>query len=383
MQMIKDNIEVQTMNKRNYGIDSLRLFSMYLVTVLHVLGQGGVLSRSTGAVFSISWLLETIAYCAVNCFGMISGYVGYTEEKKTYRFSKYISIWMQVVFYSFGIRLLYCMIRPELMEGRSLLAAVLPVTTCHYWYISAYTGLFFIIPWLNRLMRQCRKQEINFLIFVLFLVFSCYANCARFLGDVFSLGGGYSFVWLVILYLIGAWMKKCDIPKKVNSILSLASIVLCVVLTWIPIVSFPILETIFLSYISPTIVFLAVFLLILFSKIKFKALGERIIKMFAPAALGVYLLHVQADFWEFFMKGRFASIADSPAWQVPFLVLGAAGGIFIFCILVEKIRLTVFKVLRINTVAEKLVAYIFQMIIKVLNKTGIINNNDEIKESDA
>lgn len=28
-------------DKRNYGIDMLRILSMYMVVVLHVLGQGG------------------------------------------------------------------------------------------------------------------------------------------------------------------------------------------------------------------------------------------------------------------------------------------------------------------------------------------------------
>ena len=33
-------------SNRNYGIDALRLVSMYLVVILHVLGQGGVLANS-------------------------------------------------------------------------------------------------------------------------------------------------------------------------------------------------------------------------------------------------------------------------------------------------------------------------------------------------
>ena len=353
-----------TTKKRNYGIDLLRLFSMFLVTILHVLGQGGVLSRATGAGFSVSWLLEVIAYCAVNCFGIISGYVGYTEEKKIYRFTKYMSVWLQVVFYSFGIRLIYYIVQPELMEGRSLLAALFPVSTNHYWYICAYTGLFFIIPWLNNLVRQCSEREMNQLALVLFLVFSVYANFARTNADVFRLGGGYSFIWLVILYLIGAWMKKCAIPEKIKALPCVISIVACVILTWVPIVSFTTRGTIFLSYISPTVLFMAVFLLIVFSKMHFGVMGERIIKMFSPAALGVYLLHVQVDFWEFFMKGRFISIAEAPAWQIPFLVLGAAGAIFLFCICVEKIRLALFKVLRVNELAEKMVNLCMKRLIR-------------------
>ena len=65
--------------KRNYGIDALRLISMFMVVVLHVLGQGGVLKAAKNGQYIISWLLEIIAYCAVNCYAIISGYVGYSD----------------------------------------------------------------------------------------------------------------------------------------------------------------------------------------------------------------------------------------------------------------------------------------------------------------
>lgn len=35
------------MKERNYGVDLLRIISMYLVIILHVLGQGGILSNAT------------------------------------------------------------------------------------------------------------------------------------------------------------------------------------------------------------------------------------------------------------------------------------------------------------------------------------------------
>lgn len=33
---------------RNYGIDLLRIFSMIMISVLHVLGHGGILDNLTG-----------------------------------------------------------------------------------------------------------------------------------------------------------------------------------------------------------------------------------------------------------------------------------------------------------------------------------------------
>ena len=53
-------------DRRNYGIDLLRLVAMFMVVILHVLGQGGVLSATTGDKHHIAWFLETAAYCAVD-----------------------------------------------------------------------------------------------------------------------------------------------------------------------------------------------------------------------------------------------------------------------------------------------------------------------------
>ena len=87
---------------RNYGIDALRLFSMFLVVILHVLGRGGILGATNGGKLFVCMILETAAFCSVDCFALISGYVSYSGEEKPFRYSKYIHLWLQVVFYSFG-----------------------------------------------------------------------------------------------------------------------------------------------------------------------------------------------------------------------------------------------------------------------------------------
>ncbi len=54
--------------KRNYGIDLLRLVLMYMVCMLHTLGQGGILGVcQAGTVeYKAFWFLEILSYCAVD-----------------------------------------------------------------------------------------------------------------------------------------------------------------------------------------------------------------------------------------------------------------------------------------------------------------------------
>ena len=58
--------------QRNYGIDLLRMFSMLLVVILHTEGHGGVLEAAQGHSVYWAYLPEAFAYCAVNCYALIS-----------------------------------------------------------------------------------------------------------------------------------------------------------------------------------------------------------------------------------------------------------------------------------------------------------------------
>ena len=48
------------MQERNYGIDFLRVISMFMIVILHILGNGGILaSVQTGSsTYHASWLME-------------------------------------------------------------------------------------------------------------------------------------------------------------------------------------------------------------------------------------------------------------------------------------------------------------------------------------
>ncbi|MBQ6946801.1 MAG: acyltransferase, partial [Clostridia bacterium] len=80
---------------RNEGIDLLRIISMFMVVLLHVLGVGGLLKAANDAPIGYEALrvLQIGATCAVNCYGLISGYVGY---KGKFKLSSIALMWLQV-----------------------------------------------------------------------------------------------------------------------------------------------------------------------------------------------------------------------------------------------------------------------------------------------
>ncbi|WP_162011068.1 acyltransferase family protein [Streptococcus sp. S784/96/1] len=77
--------------KRNYGLDLLRIIAMLFVLILHTLGKGGILEtvQEGTKAYNMAWLLEIMAYGAVDIFAMISGFVGFSQKSKRLKLSNY------------------------------------------------------------------------------------------------------------------------------------------------------------------------------------------------------------------------------------------------------------------------------------------------------
>ena len=90
-----EDMGTETRKQRNYGIDLLRMIAMLMVVILHILGKGGVLQAAPplSIRYETAWLLETAAYCAVDCYALISGYVGFGTRC---RYADLAALWLRV-----------------------------------------------------------------------------------------------------------------------------------------------------------------------------------------------------------------------------------------------------------------------------------------------
>ena len=98
MKKILDN-KGKTFKKpvRNYGIDILRIFSMINIINLHINLYFGLLyTKNNDFKSKFIWRLEIFSYFPVDCFGLISGAIGY----KKYKFSKLMYLWFIALYYS-------------------------------------------------------------------------------------------------------------------------------------------------------------------------------------------------------------------------------------------------------------------------------------------
>lgn len=123
---------------RNYGIDLLRIVCMFFVLTIHITGP--ILENTTDISYWVIFLIKMFCICAVNCYAIISGYVGVDSKK---RISSLINLWFTVMFYTSTIAVVLYFASPGIIEFEDLIKGFFPVSSVQYWYFSSYFLLFF------------------------------------------------------------------------------------------------------------------------------------------------------------------------------------------------------------------------------------------------
>lgn len=358
--------------QRNYGIDLLRIVSMLYVVMLHVLGLGGITKAAQmgSAQYYFSWFWEMWVYCAVNIFGLISGYVGYTSEKRPYRYENYIVLWLQVVMW--GVMLTgfsYC-INPVSFSVSGLLRKCLPITTNIYWYFTAYSALFFVIPFLNRALQNSSRESLFRLSVFLVTFFSVYST----LGDRWRLVRGFSFLWLVVLYILGASMKKCGFLERVSQKTVCFGIIVCTLISWLCklfenkyglLLGNSLVEE---TYLTPTHLISAMLHLRLFSKLQLRSWLTKLVKFAAPGAFAVYLLNCHDVVMNGMLVDKFAQFSGESLVLLTLRVMGFSIAFVVASILLDYFRQLLFKWLNIKEMARRITGIVERILNYMIKK---------------
>lgn len=353
--------------KRHYGIDALRILSMFMIVSLHILGKGGVLENTVlfSKQYHAAWFLETAAFCAVNCFALCSGFVGIQSK---FRYSRIVLLWLQVIFYTLTIALLFSILSPELVTKDSWFNSFFPIMTGQYWYMTAYFGMFFFIPLLNSIVDTVPRRQMKFFMLAVFVLFCTLPNILQ--ADPFQLNGGYSMLWLCILYIIGGYIQKYDIIDLMKRRTAAIGFFAAVFFTWASKIAIeritlhyfaePEFGSTFLDYTSPTILLAAICLFIFFAKTEYRNKAvTKIISVFAPAALGVYIIHVNPFLFHHHLKGFAASFANDNFIIMTIEVLGSAFIIYSICSVIDILRIKLFQLLKISEFCRNIENRIF------------------------
>lgn len=344
------------MKKINTGINLFKLFSMFMIALLHVLGIGGIIGAAAGtSSYYPVYLMQNAAFCAVNCYALVSGYLMLGKKIKPSRITE---LWFEVFFYSVSISAIMMIVYRDLFSARNIVYAVTPIISNQYWYMTSYFMMYLFVPMMNKFADAANKKVFTATIVVILVLTT---GSLMIKQDGFRLNDGYSPIWLMIMYLVGAYMKKFNVGAKMKKwlalslyvISSLCSFILCVF-------SKKLLKIMlgndisYLSYTSPFVVLSAIFLFIFFSKLKFGKKTEKFINYITPAALGVYLIHTHPLVFNKLMKDIAMPLVNHGTAAMIFGSIAMALAVFIICIVIDLLRIQLFRLIRINALCKKL-----------------------------
>ena len=130
--------------RRNYGIDLLRIISMINIINLHINLKTGIMGlKAINLKYKTIWRLEIFSYNAVDCFGLISGIVGFNK----YKFSNLIYLWFISAFYSITTNA-YSFIENKI-NLKQLFISFFPILIKFHWYVNAYFIMYLFLPFIN------------------------------------------------------------------------------------------------------------------------------------------------------------------------------------------------------------------------------------------
>lgn len=364
--------------KRNYGIDLLRVYSMIGVMTLHILGHGGVLENTKALSLNnnIAWLLEVLVYCSVDCFVLISGYVGIQSK---YKYSNLVILWLQTELYSVLIMVFFSILKNN-WNIKECVTAFLPIATSQYWFFTMYFGMMLFVPILSTFIEKTSLKTEVFIVGSLTVVCTTLSTIN---GNIFALESGYSVLWFVVLYMLGGTLHKIQYSYTFNIYVIKRITFIVVLFTWLSKIILEILTlniigrakfgTFFIKYSSPTILVIGCGLLLIFSNIKCNQI--KLMKWITPLIFSAYLIQDNKYVRQYIISDRFSYLAEQNVIIMFGGVLLFALLCFMIAILIDSVRYSIFNKLRIKERVKKIEDKIERKIVHDLAVAFEADNN--------
>jgi len=310
---------------KNMGIELMRLVSMGMIVILHILGIGGVLEHAApGIAYYTYYLLEVLAFVCVNCFVLITGFF-YT---KTFKLKKIIALYLEVLCYSLAITAVCSLLGYEV----DWVASLFYISSRQYWFIGAFIGLMLMTPFLAVGIDTVDKSNFT----IILVIFGLIATVGTIFlqTDAFNVSRGSSLIWFIYVYLIGAYMKKYKITMKRTY--AIGAYIAFSLLTLFTI--YRLQDIKFMDNHSITVLAASIALFCFFQQLEIKgSKSTAIIALLSKNTLPVYLIHTNRYIYYNILAGSFVFVTTLPLIVGVVVVLGGALSIFVLSILVSII----------------------------------------------
>lgn len=208
-----------------------------------------------------------------------------------FKIKKFVKLLGQIWFYSYSILILYLLFSTEKVEAKNILRCMLPITYSEYWFLTTYILLYLLSNFINKFLNSISKKEYEVLIVILLLIWSIIPTLI--LGKI-----GFSDIdWFILLYFIGAYLKKYPIKYFENQKRNFGIFSVLILLGMISVFVLDLLYDRFgfnpLHFTLPMnqilCLAISIYLFVIFKNMRIK--NNKIINKISACTLGVYLIH--------------------------------------------------------------------------------------------
>lgn len=283
------------LNNRKSNFELLRIVSILCIILYHSVWHGGLGYLGLSFNKILIDFLDMLGQLGVNCFMLISGYF---LLESNFKWMKVIKISLEASFYILlGILLLIIIgDTTGVAIGWWLPKTFFPILKEAYWFLTVYVLIYLFSPIFKKLILVISKKQFEMFLGLSLFIWSIWPT---FLGFRLNETEGYifynRFIWGIIMFLIGAYIKKY--PSKIIDNLKKTNLFFLVstLLIFIPILLINLFKISGISanyFWRPNSILLLVWsisLFLFFRKLEIKE--NKIINLLASTTLGIYLFH--------------------------------------------------------------------------------------------
>lgn len=348
-------------NKRQSGIELLRLIAMLMVLMLHAnflsFGRPSSEDLLSDPFSSIGRLFaEHLCIVAVNVYILISGWFGIHPKTKSI-----VNLLLQVFTYS-ALGLIVCFLFDRTSFSRGTIAEILLIGK-PYWFVVSYLLLYVLSPVLNSFIELSKSGDVKILLISFFSFEAIYG----FIFGQGGFGGGYSTMSFIGLYLLarhlrinGSKILQLSKADCISRYIFISMIMTLLVTTELYILGHVSIGDYMISYDNPLVIMSSLFLFLTFTQLQFR---NNFVNFFGSSAFAVYLIHTNPHIWPYY-KNVVVYLHESFEGYLGILfIIIFVLSVMISCLIIDKIRIAITPSSIIHSTCDNIIRKIISKII--------------------
>ena len=356
--------------ERNSNYELMRIISMFLIVLYHVILHGHLLYNCTNP--GVKLILRFIMFFTlmhVNSFVLLCGYF---QSKSNFKQSNLWSIVNANWFYRVVIVITTLILGITSFNKVSFIKEILPLNMEEYWFIKCYLLLYCISPFINKALTAFDKKSFQRMLIVLFIINSLIPV---FTGLKFFNNDGHTLYHFVFLYMVGAYLREYPLnesylfKKFSNNSFKLVLVFIFFFALIINFISYyffnsvmgynPVIKEFGYYYFRTATMYINFYIIIqsiayfeFFGKLSIK--NSKIINKLASYTFGVYLIHDNNYVRSFIYKLLKVDNGAFGTYKIIIYIFVVAIIIYVACTIIEAIRQLIFKFIYNRKVSKRI-----------------------------